>query len=156
MANAAFTAMVEISSQPSLANWEQAPSTYTPPFEYRWDYPRWMTRWYLHHVGAIDQPLPMNGENYLAVYRPESGGEGSYLDMRFAQGSIGADGLPTYTQSALDVVAICLAACLDLRDIPSMDVSSRVTAMPAIYYGEPEAPITPRFWTGMVNAVEVV
>ena len=111
-----------------------------------WD--RGMYRWFRHSSGDADPSITRNGENYTTIYRPDSSIPYTYV---FSEGVIGLDGLPSYTDAAIDLAAVVAAAAPDMEGR-----AFERRCFPAIFFGLQSPPTPAQFWTAMINATEIV
>lgn len=128
------------SSSVYLGDWEVGPSGHVVPHGY--DHSDGLYLWYLHSVGALGDSVPMEAGQYHSVTR----------GMRHVWGTIVA-GEPVTSEQPIDLDAAVAAAAPDLAGAPGgvYGLSS-----PAIFFGFSAPPARPRFWTGLVQASEIV
>lgn len=129
------------SSSVYLGGWEAGPSGHAVPNTY--DNSAELYFWYLHSVGALGDSVPMEAGQYHSVTR----------GMRHVWGTIAA-GEPVTSEQSIDLDAVVAAAAPDLAGAPGGGY--RLAASPAIFFGFGAPPARPRFWTGLVQASEIV
>ncbi|SFI68674.1 hypothetical protein SAMN05216206_2746 [Pseudomonas guineae] len=150
-ANNSFQLVVTLSEGVLPDDWADASNGYERPPSYGtktesefFDYG--LYRWFLHAAGALESSVVVVGGEYSAVYATDTG-------IFLGVGIVGADGLPVFAETPLDIDAIAKAAAPDILLMPYL---SPPIAGGATYLGEAVIPPPPRFWTGMVNAIETV